>query len=856
MALLIFACLACLPGLVTSQNTLSVSIISTQPINDSLRYDWDAARDLLLDRQPPLWHANSPLLASSPVPALYPFSILYYVNLNIFLFAAFHLWVALIGIGLLAKRLQNKAWRISGILAGFALVLVGLPALRPDHMAALAWLPLAIWLPLSSRRYVKMLGLALALGFIALAVETTFALTLLGGVSLWLILVEAKAGKWKSKAVFGSMLWAIIVLALALGLAGPQLFPRLSYQPINYSTPATLEPQINGATLLGIRQINETDLRYTLQIDSSSTSHNIEMVVPERYDSGWQAQYSLPDEPNKFSEAKLVSTPEGWRKISLESTPGTNVLTVRLRYNPISFTLGLYATFLSVASMAMILLVLGWIRFYREDERDHPLRRIVKNSVTPMFAQLAGKVIDFGFAFISLRLLGPEGNGRYTFAVTTWLFFNTLADFGLETLVTREVARDRSHANTNRYFSTMLVTRLSFSALSLPIAMLWVGGFSLTGEMTGDVALAVALLMVGMMPSAVSGTLSAVFRGHEKFEYLAANQILGSIIKVPLGLGALLIGWGVAGLAATSIAVNLIAMSSLWTIFTREVIKPDIRKGFERALVPAMLKSAFPLMLNGFLISIMFKSDVFLLFPFRGDIEVGLYNSGYKFIDALLIFPSAITLALFPLFSTYSRDSRENLMRAYSEALRLLIIIGLPISAGTLFIANDLIGAAFGDKFLPGGAIALQILIWFLPFSYINGVTQYVLIALDKQRYITIAVLITAGVNIGGNLIFIPFFGYIAASAMTIATEVILLIIYSILMRRMFAPIPFFKTMARPVVATLVMMAVLTLITVVFGFNNFFVTIIVGVAVFLGGLVLFGGVTGEDMRYLRKIVRK
>jgi O-antigen/teichoic acid export membrane protein len=527
-----------------------------------------------------------------------------------------------------------------------------------------------------------------------------------------------------------------------------------------------------------------------------------------------------------------------------------------MRYNPLSFTLGLYAAFLSLASEALILLVLGWVRFYREDEQDHPLRRIAKNSITPMFAQLAGKVIDFGFAFISLRLLGPEGNGRYTFAVTTWLFFNTLADFGLETLVTREVARDRSYANSNRYFSTMLVMRLAFTTLSLPGAMLWMGLFGLSGEVTGDVVLATALLMVGMAPSAVSATMSAVFRGHEKFEYLAAMQIMASIIKVPLGLGALLIGWGVAGLAGSSIAVNLVTMASLWSIFTRAVIKPDIRKGFERLLVRPMLVSAFPLMLNGFLIGLMFKSDVFLLYPFRGDIEVGLYNSAYKFIDALLIFPSAITMALFPLFSSYSSNSRENMMRAYSEGLRLLSILSLPISAGTLFIAYDIIGLAFGDKFLPGGAIALQILIWFLPFSYINGVTQYVLIAIDRQRFITWAVIITATCNIALNLALIPFFGYIAASALTIVTEVILLVIYAYLMKREIAPIPFWHTLARPGAATLLMIGVLLVLNPVLGINNFFVTVIAGTLVYLGGLALFKAITAEDISYVRKILRR
>jgi O-antigen/teichoic acid export membrane protein len=504
----------------------------------------------------------------------------------------------------------------------------------------------------------------------------------------------------------------------------------------------------------------------------------------------------------------------------------------------------------------MVLVVLGWVRFYKEDENAHPLRRIVKNSVTPMFAQLAGKVIDFGFAFISLRLLGPEGNGRYTFAVTTWLFFNTISDFGLETLVTREVARNRTTENSNRYFSTMLVTRLTLAAISLPAALVWVGGFSLSGSIAPEVVWAIALLMIGMLPSAVSGTMSAVFRGYEKFEYLAALQILGSILKVPLGLGALLLGWNVIGLAGTSIVVNVVAMSILLSIFQRELFPPEVRQGFDRSLVKPMLSAAFPLMLNGLLISIMFKSDVFLLQPFKGDNEVGLYNAAYKFVDALLIFPSAITMALFPLFSSYSANARENMTRAFAEGMRLLAIVGLPICGGMVFVAYDLIGLLGGESFLPGGAIALQILIWFLPFSYINGITQYVLIALNRQRYITVAVLITAACNIILNLIFIPFFGYIAASAMTIATEVILLIIYAIIMRRINEPFPVLQAMLRPTAATAAMVAVLFGVTVGLHINNFFVTVILGIIVYLAGVVVFRAVTKEDMRYIRKILKR
>ncbi len=830
------------------------------------RWEWLTAGNLLLDKQPPLWRYDArdggrPLLALSSAPIFYPPSLIYYLDQGNGLFSAFHLWIALCGICLLLTKLKEKLKLAVGIgLVGAALLLM--PGLRPDFLAAVSWLPLALWLPLSTRRYVKLLALTLVLGLISLAVGLPTSLMFCAVVCLWLVLVESYRGGWQALVIARAVMLAAIVLGSGLLLAGPQLFPRLVYQAEPYQIPPDIS-QVRllapaGVKLIDTNRQSETEVRYQVALPVSAKNNRlkIQLIVPERYDEGWQAQFSTAVEPKKFSDGKLERTPEGWRLLTLEPAENAGTITVRMRYNPLSFTLGLYAAFLVLASEAMVLLVLGWVRFYREDERDHPLRRILKNSVTPMFAQLSGKVIDFGFAFISLRLLGPEGNGRYTVAVTIWLFFNSISDFGLETLVTREIARNRNPENANRYFSTMLVTRFALSTLSLPLALLWAGGLSLSGQLATDAIWATALLMLGMLPGAISGSLAAVFRGYEKFEYLAAIQILGSIIRVPLGLGALLIGWGVIGLAGTSIAVNLVALASLWSIFSREIMRPNVRKGFQRSLIPGLLKASFPLMLNGFLISIMFKSDVFLLLPFRGETEVGLYNSAYKFIDALLIFPSAITLALFPIFSNYSANAQDNMLRAYREGLRILTIIGLPISVGTLFVAHDLIGVAFGDKFLPGGALALQILIWFLPFSYINGVTQYVLIALDKQRLITWAVLITAACNITLNLALIPFFGYIAASAMTIGTELILLIIYYIIMRRTVAPIPLWQTLARPGAASLLMLAVLLTITVGLGIWNFFLTVIVGLIVYPVGLVLFRGVTSEDLRYLRKVIRK
>ncbi len=67
------------------------------------------------------------------------------------------------------------------------------------------------------------------------------------------------------------------------------------------------------------------------------------------------------------------------------------------------------------------------------------------------------KLMDFAFALFSAPRLGPVGTGRYAWAVGIWLLANTLTDFGLGILLTREVSRDRSQAN--RYLTNATILR-------------------------------------------------------------------------------------------------------------------------------------------------------------------------------------------------------------------------------------------------------------------------------------------------------------------------------------------------------------------------------------------------------------
>lgn len=858
--------------------------------------------------------SGQPLLTTSDAPVFYPLAALYYFGPSgwqVLAFGIAHLWL-LLWAGLLVV---SWLWRIvragrlaltSGAGIGLAAGAMWAGSGQPDVLAALSWGMVGLVILLTGRRSWQLLWLTLVLGMVLLAQGGAFGLGVCLSLLTLAMLLEIlqQVGVGQLLRLGGCLL---VVLVGAVSLAGPQLGPRLAYNlhfeqvgadwnigvegtvPKLVTTPlliandelAARQAYRSGANNAGqklvLTGVISEQVRAKLVTDPNAvkvepalqptaarltflpTSSPFLVLLPVRFADGWHAKI-LADGERKDQVLALYQADLSYcavlvdpSQLKFEGT-GLQSAIVQLDYRPLSFELGLYGAFLALISVAIGMGVLGWARFYRPEDDTRTVRRVAKNSVTPLLAQLTGKIIDVGFAIFTLRLLGPDGNGAYGIAVTTWVFLATLSEFGLETLTTRDVARDRSPANANHYLSTIFVTRSLLSLTALPVSVLVIGGLGLSGNLTAASGWAIVVLAVGLIPSGLSGSLSAIFRAYEKFEYTAALQIFTAIFKVPLGLTLLLV-WGVVGLAASALVVNLVTLALLYAIFRRKLFVPHLTK-FDWRLARRMLREAYPLMLNGFLINVFFQSDVYLLLPFKGETQVGWYNAAYKFINGLLIIPSTLTLALFPLFSSYGQDAKANLTRAYREALRILVAIALPVSVGTLFVAYDIIGTVSGSDYLPHTAIALQILIWFLPFSYINGVTQYVLIALNRQRTITIAVIGSVITNVGLNLVFIPFFGYVAASAMTIVSEIALLVPFSLIIKRELGTLPVLEASWRPILAAGMMGAVLAVLTLGLHIQNFGLTVAVAIIIYPVALLLVRGFTKADLTMLKAALRR
>lgn len=262
-----------------------------------------------------------------------------------------------------------------------------------------------------------------------------------------------------------------------------------------------------------------------------------------------------------------------------------------------------------------------------------------------------------------------------------------------------------------------------------------------------------------------------------------------------------------------------------------------------------MIGESYPLFINNLLVTIFFKIDIPLLEAFQGALVVGYYAAAYKWLDGFLIIPSTLTFAVFPALSRLAEERGEGLRATYDVTLRILVCLAIPLSVIVTFLSGDLILLLGGPAFLPQSARALSILIWFMPFSFINGLTQYLLIAVNKQKFITLAFLSSAGFNLIANLIFIPRYSLYAASAITVLSEIVLMVPFLIEVRREIGWPNWTRAVGKPALAGLLMVFVA-------GAGRGLaahVALLAGLGVYVGAILVLGVFTSEEGAILARI---
>ncbi|MCC6177942.1 MAG: flippase [Chloroflexi bacterium] len=468
---------------------------------------------------------------------------------------------------------------------------------------------------------------------------------------------------------------------------------------------------------------------------------------------------------------------------------------------------------------------------------------VARNSAAGLGAQVAIKILSFGFSVFVVRHLGAEQFGQYSAVVAFGATFVFLADLGLGAFVVREVARLRLVPNarerTDGLFGDTLRLRLLLAsgAAVLLVAAAWATNRPL------PMIVAIGLGAVGLVLYGAQGACESVLAGFERLDVVAAAKVANQIAFVLGGAAALYFGLGYHGLVIAS----LLSTCLLATICWQGVRRLGVRSA--RATVsdwPKLLRRSAPFAVIAGMLGFSYKFDSVLLNVTRGDAETGFYGAAYNLVFTAAFLSNAVNTALYPTLTRRAISAPARLPEIAGRAWRYLLVIALPIAVGGWALADQIIDLLFGASYAPA-APALAILIWVVPLMFTSELLGYVVVVGGAEGRVARAVMASTGLNVALNLLLIPQFGLIGAALMTLITELLLVMQYVWHLRGTLARANLSYAVVRPLAAAVLMGG----LTLALRSQPVLANVAISGSIY-GLLLLLLGVLGkEELRFIR-----
>ena len=176
-----------------------------------------------------------------------------------------------------------------------------------------------------------------------------------------------------------------------------------------------------------------------------------------------------------------------------------------------------------------------------------------------------------------------------------------------------------------------------------------------------------------------------------------------------------------------------------------------------------------------------FKIDTILLTVLKGNEITGYYGASYRFLESVHFIPASVMMVLFPVMSRLHKGSVFELKKLYLRSMLTLGVVSIPVFLFLLVFAEVIITTLYGNMYQPSIAV-LKILSVAVIFMFLHVPGAHLLFATEKYlKTVVVLSVFTVLLNIVLNLIFIPRYGILAASIITVISEAISFVIFSLL---------------------------------------------------------------------------
>ena len=248
-------------------------------------------------------------------------------------------------------------------------------------------------------------------------------------------------------------------------------------------------------------------------------------------------------------------------------------------------------------------------------------------------------------------------------------------------------------------------------------------------------------------------------------------------------------------------------------------------------------------------------SDRYVIGYFLGLSFVGYYSPGYGLGSLIRMFVAPLGTLLLPVLSKLYDENKIPEVKAYLEySLKYFLMFAIPSAFGISLLSKSLLTSLSTSEIAFHGYLVTSFVALSMILYGVRSIIAQIILLVKKTKITGNIWMMAGGLNLGLNIIFIPYFGIIGAAITTLmayAFALILTLHYS------FKYLKFnidFHFILKSIFASIIMSLVIIKCNPVGALN---ILIVIGVCaiVYFIALLLLKGIKKEEIEFFRQLLR-
>ena len=330
------------------------------------------------------------------------------------------------------------------------------------------------------------------------------------------------------------------------------------------------------------------------------------------------------------------------------------------------------------------------------------------------------------------RVLGPSGYGELTTLISL-LFISGAITGTFQISVTRYISAYNAHNNVYKiknFFIKITIRFFILSCVIFIILLLLLKPIAFFLNMQS--ALPLIILGVIIVQGSLSSVITGVIQGMGRFKALGLNSILGTSLKLVLGIFFIYLGFESFG-AVIGIMLSALIAYLIFFLSIKDILRLKIPNNIDSSIdTKNFYRSTIMILISTVLITLISYFDIVLVKHFFSPENTGYFAAASQIGRIILFFPGAIGIVIFPRF-TEKFEKNEGLRSTFLKSFFILLVSSIFFLVIYFFFPEIITRIMYGTVFVNDSS--KLIFLYGLFMALIGFINLQILYFISMKKY-------------------------------------------------------------------------------------------------------------------------